>query len=212
MEIETVLQSLKANKPIFHSEKDFQDSLANALESSGFEEVRLEVAGFDDLIGVSGENSRRIDIIIGDKIAIELKYPKDKCSVDYGGQRYDLKGAKSVIKGRYRLWKDVWRVEQLVRHGIVKTGYAIILTNRPFWEKNKKQDWLIDFATHQGRNVSGSLSLRHDLGGVRKEFPEMRKHRFDYEYSYKVDWKEWSTFNCQAGKFKYAIFRCSKRN
>ena len=210
MDIESLLETLRTQRPIFHSERDFQCSLAELMRDKGYSNVNLEVPGYDDLIGYIGEKNRRVDIVADGRVAIELKFPPAPLSVTCNGDDFHLKGSKSVIKGRYRFWKDLWRVEQLVNNGVVKTGYAITITNRDYWSPKKKEDWLSDFATENGRRLSGSVKLRPELGGSRKILSEMKKDIFEFKYHYEVNWATWSNFGCPSGDFRYACMKCGE--
>ncbi len=139
-DIHTIMKSLARSRPIFHSEADFQQSLAW--------EIRSRVPGAEPRLEYPSplpQNAQHIDIWVlleGEIAAIELKYIPRKLPqpVEINGEKFN---PKSGAGGRLGLIKDIRRLEQLVgraRLGSSQiTGFAILLTSySPYWQPVKK--------------------------------------------------------------------------
>ena len=85
MDLNRILQSLAARRPIFHSEADFQHALAWELDNKApGSEVRLEFRPFP-------EERFYLDIWLrgaGEALAIELKYLTRALDVEVNGERF----------------------------------------------------------------------------------------------------------------------------
>ena len=202
----SALDALRKERPIFHNEKDFQCSLMAKMEGAGFSCVRDEASEYGHLLE---KNAARVDIV-AKEVAVELKYPTAPLTVEHNGELYDFAknpSKKLVDKGRYRFWRDVWRVEQLVHAGKVKQGYVIILTNRnKYWDDNKEDYWLANFNTEEGKIVSGQLRLKKEFQkrGVKWQDP------LPLSGKYRVKWEEWSDFGGEYGLFRFLVLKVQK--
>lgn len=150
--LNAIVQSMASNRPFFYSEADFQHSLALALKDNGYE-VFLEYP-------VNGEH---IDLIArknGKYYPIELKY-RTKTFNCFGlcSTMCILKDQNARDLGRYDLWKDVKRIEDLKKgYQEIGEGYAIILTNDPeYWTAPSSPRSIRtidrDFKLHNGMKV-----------------------------------------------------------
>lgn len=206
----SALDALRKERPIFHNEKDFQCSLMEKMEGAGFSCVRDEVSEYGHLLG----EKTRVDIVSNEAV-VELKYPTAPLPViECNGDSYDFAkngSKKSVLNGRYRVWHDVWRVEQLVQARVAKQGYVITLTNRHKYWSEKRNDWLVDFNTRDGKMVSGELRIKKELGGGRDN-SEVRKWQDPLPLSgkYRVKWEEWSNFGGEYGLFRFLMLKVQK--
>ena len=201
------LDALRKERPIFHNERDFQCSLMAKMEDAGFSCVRPEASEYGSLLG---KNAARIDIV-AKEVAVELKYPIAPYYIEHDGQIFSGKGSNSVLNGRYRLWHDVWRIEQLVNAGVVKQGYAITLTNRHKYWKEKRNDWLVDFNTEDGETVSGELRIKKELSKERYNLKAERwKDSLHLCGKYWVKWEEWSDFGGENGLFRFLMLEVQK--
>jgi len=112
LNIETVIQELQKQRPIFHSEADLQHALAWEIQRQHpLEAVRLEIN-----LGLGGPKVY-IDILVKDRdttYAIELKYKTAKLDAVYKGEEFHLlnQGAQDI--GRYDFVKDIVRLERFV--------------------------------------------------------------------------------------------------
>ena len=154
MEIDfhALLENLSQQRPIFYSEKDFQYEVGWEMRNHGVKKICMERTV------KLGEESARVDIF-AEGIAVELKYPRAELEVSYNSEDFTLTGDRNVIKGFYRFWEDVWRIERLIKQNEIKIGYATLLSNRhEYWNPahhKVNNYWLEDFVTQEGRTFKG---------------------------------------------------------
>ena len=132
--IDTVLQNLAKNRPLFHNERDFQFELAWQIKELYHCEVRLEYY----YKTIDNSKRRYIDIIAFDKsycIAFELKYKTKFFNGKVKNEVYNLKNQYARDLGCAYVLSDLCRLQKLI---ISKTeiggrklnkGYVIFLTN-----------------------------------------------------------------------------------
>ena len=126
-----VLAALANERPVFHSEADFQFAFAwQAKMLNPALKVRLET---------HPEPMVRLDLELVDSdgghgVAIELKYMTRLWEGIVGGERFALKNhGASDLRG-YDVVKDVHRVERFVAHRPGWSGLVVVLTNDPgYW-------------------------------------------------------------------------------
>lgn len=154
LEIEDVLESLSKKRPLFHYETDFQFSLAWEIKNIFGEDVEVRLEYF---IGEDKKGNRQyIDILVMDKrkkkcIPIELKYKtRQESDGNFNHEGIEVKGETFVLKnqsadndGRYLIYKDIERIQNLINGKIddnskkcynldnmeIVKGYVIFLTN-----------------------------------------------------------------------------------
>lgn len=199
------LTKLSDYRPIFHSEADFQHSLAWQIKVSHPDaEIRLETpmgrneVGFVDL-------RVQIDNL---KIAIELKYLVKK--INYGqndSESFFLKNQGAQDIRRYDVIKDLCRVESLVKSKDSDSGAVIILTNdEQYWKKRNKNRITIDsdFRIHQDEVLTGERMWRGEpSAGTIKN----RDKKLTVEGNYRLNWLDFSDLEEKNGTFRY-LFIC----
>lgn len=188
LDIHDVMAQLAVERPVFHSEADFQHALAWAIHRRLPDAaVRLE------LPHALPHRPIHLDLWVRHAdvaVAIELKYATRTFVADIGGEEYALKnhGAQDIL--RYDFIKDIQRVEQIVagRDGV--TGYAILLTNDPLiWRQGK--DTSIDAAFHlwEGRTLSETVGwAAHAGAGTTKG----RETPLTLHGAYDLRWRDYS--------------------
>src|SRR3954470_21617759 len=133
--VEQALVRLAHERPIFHSEAEFQHSLPWQIQLDQLAaNIRLERL-------MSTTPRLELDLLIelaGRTLAVELKYPRAALTIELGDEAYDLRlGAPDVES--YAVVKDVWRLERLVREGVADEGCALTLSNhRGLWEPSSR--------------------------------------------------------------------------
>jgi len=199
MYIDHRLRELTIRRSIFHSEADFQHSLAwilhNCFPNAG---VRLEYPV--RLLRKNEHDTRHLDIWVKErKIAIELKYKTDSFSGQSEGEKYLLKHHKPH-NGRYMFIKDIKRLEDLLDTGAITKGYAILLTNNErLWHKSRKSE-----------RVSAEFSLEHGTFLKRKmKWKSGRRDSISLRYKHEINWKPYSTSN--GSIFKYLVVRVKQK-
>jgi hypothetical protein len=188
LDIDDVMAHLAIERPVFHSEADFQHALAWEIHR------RLPDAAIRlELPHALPHRPIHLDLWVrhGDAaLAIELKYPTRAFVADIGGEEFALKnhGAQDLL--RYDFIKDIQRVEQIVagRDGVA--GYAILLTNDPLiWRQGK--DSSIDAAFHlwEGRTLTGPVAwAAHAGAGTTKG----RETPLALHGAYDLRWRDYS--------------------
>ncbi len=187
LDLAAALAALAKQRPVFHSEADFQHSLAWVLrERHPGIEVRLEYP-----VTLDGQRAH-LDICLrtdGHATVIELKYGTRKADFEVDGEGYDLRdGAPDWF--RYDTWKDVVRTEGLVERGGADAGYVIALTNdHLLWKEGSAEAISAEFHCHDGREVSGSLAWSRQAGSGSTEG---RESPIKLSGAYVTHWREYS--------------------
>lgn len=118
MELHAILGQLRAERPVFSNEADFQHALAWQIHLTYPDaKIRFEVK--------SPETRVYLDLVVthqGQRTAIELKYLKRKLDVEVGGEWFSLLEDSAQDQRRYDFLKDVQRLEQVVSEGFVDEG------------------------------------------------------------------------------------------
>ena len=155
-DIEATLKYLAGDRPIFHSEADFQHALAWGLrERFPGLPVRLEYP-------LPPESGRAYaDIWLPTRegpVVLELKYWKRDLRVTIDGEMFTLGNQDARDINRYDLIKDITRVERLVDAEHARAGAVIAITNDPgYWRKGRPNTVDADFRIHDGRRLTGTV-------------------------------------------------------
>lgn len=202
-EMKTTILELSNERPIFHSEADFQHGLAWAIHRRNPQaRVRLEY----NKVSLNNRTTH-IDIFLADsRTAIELKYKTDLISpFNYDGETYSLKDHSAQDTGRYDFCRDLERLENMVDLGVAAHGYAIFLSNEPqYWKEGRKlAPCDQSFRLHQGRRLEGRLDWQH---GTSEGTKRKRTCAVTLKRSYVLDWVSYHTFDAiRNGKFQYLM-------
>ena len=155
-DIEATLKYLAGDRPIFHSEADFQHALAWSLHQRfpGLA-VRLEYPLPSD----SGRAYADIWLPTREgPVVLELKYWKRDLRVTIDGEMFTLGNQDARDINRYDLIKDITRVERLVDAEHARAGAVIAITNDPgYWRKGRPNTVDADFRIHDGRRLTGTV-------------------------------------------------------
>lgn len=158
--LETILKNLSQSRPIFHSEADFQFSLATAIKSQyPNAELRLErpYPHYQ-----TSDHTIYLDllIILGHKLyPIELKYKTASLSPSpclINSELYQLKHQGARNANLHHFLHDIERLEYLSKLPDFDTGFTIWLTNDPiYWQKPRHQHALFaEHSLHDGARIS----------------------------------------------------------
>ena len=199
-----VLTLLAHERPLFHSEADFQHSLAlQVKEAYPLSTVRLEWPFRENV------DSKRayLDMLVhapnGDSIAVELKYRTCPLTLQIFGEEYELADQGSQDTGRHDFIKDIRRLEALVITGASTHGIAIMLTNDPRYWTPSKSDSTHDaaFRLHGGRTIEGKLAWSASAStGTTQERDLILRLQGKYE----LNWENYSTPSSVGfGTFRY---------
>jgi|GEM_PF-717234 len=203
VEARTLLSSLSERRPLFHSEADFQHSLAWEIQKSHPEaQVRLEVP----LSGIAGRAALDIVVRLGTSVyAFELKYFKGALRTAHDGETFRLPATVARDISRYDACKDVGRLEHAVGSGQACRGFFIALSNDPgFWLSSERQGSIDEaFKIHDGRTLSGELRWTERAGaGTTKG----RESAIELCGHYPLQWIEYSQIACSGcGRFRCLV-------
>jgi len=208
IDIVSVLNKLACQRPIFHSEADFQHALAWEIhkkipQASVHLELPVEV----------NQQSLHIDIwVVTDVeiLAIELKYKTKKLTSLISNKQFQLKDQRAQDTGRYDFIKDIQRLEFLALDRRNVTGYAILLTNDPSYWQNSSSSKTVDaeFRLQDGRILGGHLNWGDKASdGTKKN----REQTLFLKGKYTLDWKDFSIVEEKAnGVFRQLTVQVEK--
>ena len=210
LDVNELMDDLARDRPVFHSEADFQHALAWHIHEAGLDpRIRLERP-------VEWPDSRKriyIDLWLpGSNIAVELKYLTRKLDFEHEGEGFALRDQSARDVRRYDFLKDMQRLEQLSSRPDVRAGLAILLTNDPlYWEDpapHHKETYDADFRIHQGLKKAGRMAWSEFASsGTTKG----REEAISLKGSYPLEWEDYSNVKDGAHRrFRYlAVQICS---
>ena len=205
LDVSGLMENLKEERPIFHSEADFQHALAWQLHKAmPSDEIRLEYKPFQD-------ERMYLDIWLpGVGVAIELKYRSKKLAQEWKKEAFALKDQSAPDQGRYDFLNDIQRLERLVADfQPAKTGYAILLTNDPsYWKFSSRSTIDAAFRLHEGRKITGEMvwSPKAGEGTKKPKTGKKRKDPIRLKGSYDCVWRDyWSFGEATNQQFRYLM-------
>ncbi len=203
LDLPAALAALAEQRPVFHSEADFQHALAWVIrERHPGIEVRLEYPVILD------DQLAHIDIWLrdadGDK-PVELKYWTREVHLAVGNEEYPLRQQGAQPLNRYDLWKDVARIERLINQNRTAAGSVVALTNdRGYWNEGRPRTIDATFRLHEGSEVRGSVALsQRASAGTRKG----RESAIALQGRYFTHWRDYSAPSpgVAGGEFRYLL-------
>ena len=195
--IHDLLTELSVDRPIFHSEADFQLAVFRLVSKKMPYQVHLEAA-------YPTNRRTRMDLWLPrEGVAIELKYFTTKLAVCRDGERFGLKEHAATDLARYGFFVDVQRLEHLVQDGTQPghTGFAVLLTNSPtLWDRRRTLSNTNDAAFHvyEGRSATGKLHWSKHGVPIKEGAVDLRGH-------YTMRWRHYSGLDRVAGEFRYLV-------
>lgn len=200
IDISKALTQLAIDRPVFHSEADFQHALAWQLQKQEpTHNIRLEYRP------AKIEQKTYVDLWVEDgaaKCAIELKYKTRSLEVVVGTERFKLLNQSAQDIARYDFCKDLCRLEALVSAYPGLIGFAVFLTNdQSYWQPGSR-DTNVDhaFRMHEATELAGELGwAKHASAGTTKG----RTSALALKGSYGLAWQEYSTVSdARGGSFR----------
>jgi hypothetical protein len=207
MDIVRIIRLLARQRPMFHSEADFQLALAWEIQKQHpHYSIRLEYKpkNIPDRIF--------LDIYIENKseqYAIELKYKTRAIKHQHGKELFTLLDQSAQDIGRFDFLYDVGRLEQVVGSQKKTNGYALLITNDfSYWNKSNRKTVDSDFRLHEGRKIKGNLKWGSKASmGTKKG----RNFAIKLHGIYNAKWQNYSCpSDDKYGTFKYLLFRITK--
>lgn len=197
-----VLGRLAEERPVFHSEADFQHALALEIHRSQPETaLRLERRPNNP------ESRIYVDVWLerdGTATALELKYKTRQLETPVNREQFRLLNQSAQDIARYDFVKDIARLERLTGSGEVNSAFAIFLTNdRSYWSPAGRPDTVdAAFRIHEGQRLEGTLdwSERASAGTKRsREDPLLLRG------TYTLRWSNYARLACSNGAFRYLL-------
>jgi hypothetical protein len=155
VDVPAMLLALATQRPVFHSERDFQHALAWQIQQSYPQaHIRLEPRP---------RRGIHLDVLVhagGRRTAIELKYLGAALHATVDGELFDLPSQSAQDISRHDVIKDITRVEALLADGYADRGFVLVLSNdRSYWQQALRADTIdAAFRIHEGRVLAGTLS------------------------------------------------------
>lgn len=203
-ELEQTMAALAGQRPIFHSEADFQHAFAWQLQRLYPQaRIRLETRPRPGV---------RLDVLAyvdGRRVAVELKYLLRKLSTTIEDELFELPFQGAQDTRRYDFIKDVARLEALLRDEHADYGYAVALTNDPlYWRGGDRED-VADaaFRLGEGRTLAGVMDWSAQTGAGTKL---TRDQPLSLAGSYELQWRDFSQVEGgHYGTFRYLVVAVS---
>ena len=200
LNIQQVLKSLAGERPIFHSEADFQHSLAWKMrEIYPTLHPRLEYP-----LNSPGDSKRKAcDIVLLQngkvKVAIELKYFTKKFEHEINGEIFYLKEQSAHDIRCYDTFKDIKRMEDFLKANPTATAIVIVVTNDPIYWEGPRSDSVkyAQFSLEEDRFMKGTL------GWLGKSPSEERSDSINLRGEYTLNWQKYNQIAKDSGVFKY---------
>jgi len=219
MQVAQLLEKLGQDRPIFHSEADFQHALAwRVREEYPDANIRLEYTVYDVPKELNKNGRIYIDIFIRKghrKYAIELKYKTRKFREKLNNEEFRLLDQFAQDIGRYYYLKDIMRLEWFVEQRKVHAAYAIFLTNdQRYWRESVREETVdAQFRIHEGRIIQNNVPLNwseYASEGTKKG----REGSIIFNRDYSMHWDEYSTVAMTENRgntdFKYLLVEIRK--
>lgn len=196
-----VMAALRAERPVFHSEADFQHHLAWRVHLMA-PHLRLRLEIRPDPV-VREQVDLLVDVPGGVGSVIELKYLKAAWEGEVDGEPFLLRssGAHDVV--RYDVVKDLERVERFVTARPGWAGHVIVLTNDSLhWRPptHGRQTIADSFRIHEGAKVEG---VRRWGEGAGAGTTRGRQSDLILIGQYTARWADYSDVGGRNGVFRY---------
>jgi hypothetical protein len=187
VDVDSVMDYLRAQRPVFHSEADFQHAFGQVLhELDPTLKIRLEVPqSVGEVVDLLcfGSSGRTL---------VEFKhFTAAWRGLDpHTGEQFALAEHAAADLARRNFVFGIHRLERFCRDSLVSTtGLAVLLSNSPgLWSLPRRNQPTRDqeFRIHQGRTLAGSLRW----GGERSGF--FAANQRDLSGIYAIDWRPFS--------------------
>jgi len=176
-----VMQALSRDRPVFHSEADFQFAFAQAVQFLAPNvKCRLE----QPIPNTATGKTEYLDLLCKGpqgETPIEFKYFTRRWTGAVGGEAFQLRGHAATDLLRLHFVHDLVRLEGFC---LDNPGLAILLTNeRGLWRESTRNTRDREFYLHDGRTLLGTL-----LWAEGTFQPNTRTLRG----SYKLEWQDYS--------------------
>ena len=187
-EMDSFITVFSKKRPVFRSQQDLRDAVADYLQQNGFKVEINRNTGTEkiDIWAIEPES--------GQAYAFEFRYKTAIVSVESDEETFSLKHQGAQDISRYDYWSDVAKLESVVSKYPNVKGVALFITNdHLYWDPPKRGKGSVDecFLTHHGRHVTGKLhwDVRAGLGTTKG-----REEVLHLSNSYHLYWRDYSSF------------------
>lgn len=201
LDIHDSLRALAGERPIFHSEADFQHAFAWQIQLLLPDaDIRLELP-------IAGETRRYLDIAVQDtaeRVLIELKYKTRGLRVRVSDEAFLLRDQGAQDVGRYDYLKDIERLESMLVEQVGNRGYAILLSNdHGYWRQSGSYTVDAAFRLHEGSRMKG---LRHWGPNAAPGTTSRREVPIRLRGNYRNRWRDYARVGeGSGGQFRYLL-------
>lgn len=202
VDLASVMETLSARRPVFHSEADFQFAFAQALTAADETvQVRLEVRQ-------TADRAEYVDLACWtpqQRTLIEFKYATAGWrGTDPHGEKYQVRHHAAYDLARRYFIHDIHRLEQFTTERPGTDGIAIMLTNEPsLWADTGRHGARdTNFRIHGGATLTGHL-----VWGT-GDTPKYDQHLTG---TYTADWHDYSTVEGRKGQFRWLAVPVASR-
>ena len=206
LDVHGLMENLSDERPIFHSEADFQHALAwQFRKATPNGQVRLEYKPFPE-----ANLKMYLDIWLRYRsmgVAIELKYRTRALDRQWKKESFALRNQGAQDLGRYDFLRDIQRLERVVADfGPAKTGFAVLLTNDPsFWNPPSRSTIDAAFRLHESENkrIAGDMAWSAQAS---EGTTTGREEPICLKGSYDCVWRDYSSFGEATNqRFRYLM-------
>jgi len=213
IDLHQVLARLSKERPIFHSEADFQHAIAWRLhQENTTASVRLEypVTALLQSDGIgTAEPTAHVDVWMRsgtETTILELKYLTNKLKLTLDEEPFALKGHAAQDVRCYDVFKDVVRLERLVEKVPGSVGYVCVVTNDAIYWKppgHSRSCFKDAFRMHDNLLISGTLAW--GIGAAPGTIKN-REQCLVLNGEYTACWGDYSNFPGERnGRFQYLL-------
>ena len=202
IDVEAALSALAVQRPVFHSERDFQHALAWQIQLTYPEaQIRLEPRP---------RRGIHLDLLVSldqQRTAIELKYLVAALHATFNGELFDLPNQSANDISRHDVIKDITRVEALLADEYADNGRVVVVSNdRSYWRQGTRTDTIdAAFRVHEGRVLTGTLSWAARAGRgttASRDIPLRLAGRYTCHWQ---DYSQVALTNGRTAQFRYLL-------
>lgn len=200
IDLSGLMAQLAGDRPVFHSEADFQHAFAWAICAA---DPRLRAR-----LEIQLTTHQHLDLLLTDantdqKTAIEFKYPRAAWTGEHRGEAFNLRAHGATDLVGYDTLKDIQRLESLVDAGTVHNGLLLMLSNEPAYWNGPASALPTNadaFRIHDGITISGIRDWGPKTGDGTKRG---REPAIELQGSYDIIWQDYAEMPGSKGRFRW---------